>query len=97
MLATYLTSPHFPQDLKRLALKAALEIGFMCESSPFWLHLADILKIRESEQMSEKQRAFEEKDAEEEKKKRELEVHAMRLQISAFNEKLGLQTAAIQV
>ena len=38
-------------------VRTALEIGFVCDSTPFWVHVGDILKARDSEQVGEKQRA----------------------------------------
>lgn len=95
MLAGFMNSPHFPSELKRLALKAALEIGFLCDSSPFWLFLGDVLKVRETELMSEKQKADGVKDAEEERKKKELEVHSMRMEISVLKDSLANQQSIL--
>lgn len=88
MLATFLSTPNFPSDLKRAVIRAAMEIGFVCDSNPFWTQIGDVLKERESDQMSEKQRADAAKIAEEERAKRELETHELRMQVGEVESKL---------
>ena len=96
ILASFMNNSHFPSDLKRLALKAAMEIVFVCESSPFWIYLADVLKVRESEQMSEKQKENELQIADEERKKRELELHSMEMSVTSLNDKIATQASELK-
>eukprot|EP00455_Lapot_gusevi_P006410 TRINITY_DN12745_c0_g1_i3.p1 TRINITY_DN12745_c0_g1~~TRINITY_DN12745_c0_g1_i3.p1 ORF type:complete len:460 (-),score=172.09 TRINITY_DN12745_c0_g1_i3:86-1339(-) len=102
MLATFLTTPHYSSALKRLALRTALEIGFICDSSPFWAHLSDLLSIRESEQQNQQERQQERQQIEEAKEKKEAELRALRMdnfQLKQDNETLSskLETRSFEV
>jgi hypothetical protein len=97
MLATFLSSPHLPSDLRRLVVRAALEIGFACDSTPFWTHIGDILRVRDSESDSEKHRAEAERLVEQERARRELETHELRKATSAAEEKAQAALQQVKV
>ncbi len=57
MLSAYSSTLVNPVELRRLAFRAALEIGFMCDSAPFWHQMVGLLDARESDHLSDQQRA----------------------------------------